>query len=144
MKYNPTRPAPGQLGLIQKKLWISFTIAVVTFAIMSSLPVPVAGLGFGALALFYSVWQTFEWFTNSLQHGDIWRMNLRKNIIAKYNIELPRIPDVTVSNPQPIKFTHDGTEYTMLFRQDDTTFEPFIFPEAGQQSINPEIFLRNN
>lgn len=143
MKYNRTRPAPGQLELIQKKLWIAFAIAIVSFAVMSSLPVPVAGLGFGVLALCYNGFQIFEWFTNSLEHGDIWRMNLRKNIEAKYNIRLPRIPEVTERNPQPIKFTHDGTEYTMLFRQDEETFEPFIFPESGQQSVNPEIFLRN-
>jgi hypothetical protein len=144
VKYNPTRPEPGQIELIQKKLWIAFAIAVISFAVMSSLPVPVAGLGFGVLALCYSGFQVFEWFTNSLQHGDIWRMNLRKNIESKYDIELPRIPDVTKNDMQPIKFTHQGTEYNMLFNQDKETFEPYIFPDASQQSINPEMFLKNN
>lgn len=142
MKYNPTHPKPEQMKLIQTKIWISFAIAVVAFAVMSSLPVPVAGLGFGALALFYSIWQVFEWFTNSLKHGDIWRINLRKNIESKYDIELPRIPDVTATKLQAIRFIHQGTEYNMLFGQDRDTFEPFILPDDSQESINPEIFLK--
>lgn len=144
MKYNPTRPKPGKLELIQKKIWISLAIAVVSFVVMSSLPVPVAGLGLGVIALCYSGFQVFEWFTNSLQHGDIWRINLRKNIESKYDIKLPRIPDITKETSQTIRFTHQGTEYNMLFHQDRETFEPYIVPDANQQSINPEMFLKKN
>lgn len=142
MTYLPTRPAPGQIEKIRLKFWVSFALIIVFLAIMSSLPTPVVGLGLAGVVLIYNIFQAHEWFHNSLSNGDIWRMNMRKNIEAKYDIELPRIPDVTQNDFQPLKFSHQRVEYTMLFNQDNTTFEPFIFPDASYQGHNPEKFLR--
>lgn len=87
---------------------------------------------------------TFLFFAylHTSKHGDIWRINLRSNIMAKYAIELPALPDENVDGEQPINFKADGIDYKMSFYQDLKTFEPFIVPGNYPETVDPKKFER--
>lgn len=141
MQYKPTRSTPEQKKSAKIALLSSLAGTVLGIFFMFNALDPTAAI-IGTLVLIGADTFFFLGYMHTSKHGDIWRINLRSNIEAKYAIELPKLPDENIDGEQPINFKADGIDYKMSFYQDAKTFEPFIVPGNYPVTADPKRFER--